>query len=94
VVLTGMLGADGGVRVGERGLESWAGVRLRDGSLTMSEGSVTATGINASFASPDLFALRSAPAQQLSFAEVRAGEIVLTNGKVAYQLESMGSVLV
>lgn len=94
VVLTGVLNADGGVRVDERGVESWGGALLKDGTLTMPEGAVTVTGINASFSSPDLFALRSAPAQELTFDEIKAGEIVLTDGKVVYQLESMGSILV
>lgn len=94
VVLTGMLNGDGGVRVDERGVESWGGALLKDGTLTMPEGAVTVTGINVSFSSPDLFSLRSAPAQELTFGEIKAGEIVLTDGKVVYQLESMGSILV
>ncbi|MGE4194669.1 MAG: YdbH domain-containing protein [Pseudodesulfovibrio sp.] len=94
VALVGTLRADGGINVGERGVDSRLGVFLTHGKLTMNEGSTVVDNINLTYYTPDLFTLRSAPAQTLSFDSLTAGDIALTNGRVVYQLESMGSILV
>jgi hypothetical protein len=94
VALTGTLRADGGITVNERGMDSRLGVFLTRGRLTMNEGSTVVDGIDVAYYTPDLFTLRSAPAQTLSFDSIKAGDIALTKGRVAYQLESMGSILV
>lgn len=94
VALIGTLRADGGITVGERGVGSRLGVFLTHGKLTMNEGSTVVDNVNLTYYTPDLFTLRSAPAQTLSFDSLKAGDIALTNGRVVYQLESMGSVLV
>ena len=94
VKLAGTIKADGGITVNERGVDSRAGVFLTGGSLAMNEGNTTISGINLAFYTPDLFTLRSAPAQSLTFDSIKAGDIALTDGKVVYQLESMGSILV
>jgi hypothetical protein len=92
--LAGNLRADGGITVNERGVDSRLGVFLTRGRLTMAEGSTVIDGIDLSYYTPDLFTLRSAPAQTLTFDSLKAGDILLTDGRIAYQLESMGSVLV
>ncbi|OIQ50542.1 Dicarboxylate transport [Pseudodesulfovibrio hydrargyri] len=94
VGLTGTLRADGGVTVDERGVNSRLGVFLTHGRLTMNEGSTVVDGIDLAYYTPDLLTLRSAPAQTLSFDSLTAGDIALTKGRVVYQLESMGSILV
>jgi hypothetical protein len=94
VALSGTLRADGGITVSERGVDSRLGVFLTHGKLTMSEGSTVVDGIDLAYYTPDLFTLRSAPAQTLSFDSLTAGDIALTKGRVVYQLESMRSILV
>ncbi|MEZ7196978.1 intermembrane phospholipid transport protein YdbH family protein [Pseudodesulfovibrio karagichevae] len=94
VALSGTLRADGGINVGERGVDSRLEVSLTHGRLTMNEGNTVVDGIDLAYDTPDLFTLRSAPAQTLSFDSLTAGDIALTKGRVVYQLESMGSILV
>ncbi|EGB16046.1 hypothetical protein DND132_2843 [Pseudodesulfovibrio mercurii] len=94
VTLAGTIRADGGVTVNERGMDSRAGVFLNHGSLTMNDGGTVVENIDLTYYTPDLFTLRSAPAQSLTFDSLKAGDILLTGGRVVYQLESMGSILV
>jgi hypothetical protein len=94
VALLGTLRADGGITVNERGVDSRLGVFLTHGKLTMNEGNTVVDGIDLAYYTPDLFTLRSAPAQTLSFDSIKAGDIALTQGRVVYQLESMGSILI
>jgi hypothetical protein len=94
VTLGGTLRADGGMTVDERGVDSRLGVFLTRGRLTMNEGSTVVDGIDLAYYTPDLFTLRSGPAQTLSFDSLTAGDIALTKGRVVYQLESMDSILV
>ncbi|WP_319581604.1 YdbH domain-containing protein [uncultured Pseudodesulfovibrio sp.] len=94
ITLFGTLKADGGITVDVRGVNSRLGVFLTHGRLTMNEGNTVVDGIDLSYYTPDLFTLRSAPAQTLSFDSLKAGDIALTQGRVVYQLESMGSILV
>jgi hypothetical protein len=94
VGLTGTLRADGGISVNERGVNSRLEAFLTRGRLTMNEGNLVVDGIDVAYRTPDLFTLRSAPAQTLSFDSLKAGDIDLTEGRVVYQLESMGSILV
>jgi hypothetical protein len=94
IELAGTLHADGGVTISPRGLESRAKASLTGGKLTLSEGSTVIDGIELTYYTPDLFTLRSAPAQTLTFDSLKAGDILLTKGKIVYQLESRGSFLV
>lgn len=94
VALIGTLRADGGISVNARGVDSRLEAFLTHGRLTMNEGNSVVDGIDLVYSTPDLFTLRSAPAQSLSFDSLTAGDIALTKGRVVYQLESMGSILV
>ncbi|HKI81119.1 MAG TPA: YdbH domain-containing protein, partial [Pseudodesulfovibrio sp.] len=94
VALIGTLRADGGISVNARGVDSRLEAFLTHGRLTMNEGNTVVDGIDLVYSTPDLFTLRSAPAQSLSFDSLTAGDIALTKGRVVYQLESMGSILV
>lgn len=94
IVLTGAIQAKGQVRIDEDGVQSRFGATFSNGNLVFSENGTAIRGINAAFVTPDLFGLRSAPAQRLTFDAIESGNIVLTNGKVVYQLEPGGSVLV
>ncbi|MDD3312545.1 YdbH domain-containing protein [Pseudodesulfovibrio sp.] len=94
VTLTGTLRAEGTLKVDEEGVQSRLGASFSDGVLAMDANGTAIRGINAAFVSPDLIGLRSAPAQQLTFDSLQSGKIALTNGKVTYQLEAGGAVLV
>jgi hypothetical protein len=50
-------------------------------------------GLNLALAVPDLFQKRSLPAQPLTFASARVGDLTLSDGKFAYQIESLNSLL-
>ena len=93
VVLTGAVRANGELSIDADGMACRLAASFSDGSMVFGEG-LAIRGINAAFATPDLLGLRSAPAQQISFASLDSGNIALTNGKVVYQLEPGGSVLV
>jgi hypothetical protein len=92
--LSGTLGVDGAVRVDADGVESRAGATFTDGALAMSEGGTSMTGIRLAVESPDLLSMRTAPAQKLTFAALSAGNIQLTDGEIAFQLEPGPVVLV
>nr|WP_287412361.1 YdbH domain-containing protein [Pseudodesulfovibrio sp.] len=94
IILAGVLDVDGAITMNEDGLHSRLGAFFTNGQMTMSEGATSISGIRLSFASPDLLSMRSAPAQTLSFDEIKAGGIVIRNGEIAYQLEPKGVVLV
>ena len=94
IVLTGTVQAKGQLKVDTDGVQSRLEASFSGGNFIFSENGTAIRGINAAFAMPDLFGLRSSPAQQLTFDSLESGKIALTNGKVAYQLEPGGSVLV
>ncbi len=94
IVLTGTIKAKGQLKIDDEGVKSSLGASLSNGSLTISENGTAIRGINASFVTPDLFGLRSAPAQQLTFDSIESGSMILSKGKIIYQLENSGSMLV
>ncbi|MCJ2164357.1 MULTISPECIES: YdbH domain-containing protein [unclassified Pseudodesulfovibrio] len=94
LILTGVLKGTGGLLIDENGIESWLGVFFTNGSLHFTEGKTAIQGINLAFETPDILSLRSAPAQRLTFDSLQAGDIILSNGEIIYQLEPKGSVLV
>ena len=86
IVLTGTIKAKGQLKIDDEGVKSSLGASLSNGSLTISENGTAIRGINASFVTPDLFGLRSAPAQQLTFDSIESGSMILSKGKIIYQL--------
>jgi len=94
IKLAGTLDVTGGVRMDINGLDSRLGVLLDNGSLTLGEGGTAISGIRLAFDMPDALSMRSAPAQWLSFKMLRAGDILIENGRVAYQLEPKGVVMI
>lgn len=92
MTVAGVLNATGAIMVDMYGLHSHLGMNVADGMVTLAEGATTIEGINLSFESPDLYNLRSLPAQQLTFDSLTSGAIRITNGEIAYQLEPEGVV--
>jgi len=95
VKLTGNLSAEGGLTIHDGKIQSNMGVFVTDGSLVMGEeGTTRIDGIRLYFESPDLMNFRSAPAQLLGFDSLTAGPISIGKGRVTFQLEPRGVVLV
>ena len=94
VTLSGTLDAHGSVRMDKNGVQSNLKALFADGGLALAEGGTSISGIRLAVESPDLLSMRTAPAQKLTFDTLSAGNIQLTDGEVAYQLEPGGVVLV
>lgn len=71
------------------------GLRLQfyNTSLALPKGGIGVDGLNLALAVPDLFQKRSLPAQPLTFATAKVGDLTLSDGKFAYQIESLTSLL-
>ncbi|QJB56628.1 YdbH domain-containing protein [Pseudodesulfovibrio sp. zrk46] len=95
VKLTGNLSVEGGLTIHDGDIASNMGVFVTNGSLVMGEEKTARLeGIRLYFESPDLMNFRSAPAQLLSFDSLTAGPLSIGKGRVTFQLEPRGVVLV
>jgi hypothetical protein len=68
-------------------------LQLDNSRLELPASEVVVSGLNLSLALPDLFQQRSLPAQPLSFAAAKVGNLAFADGKFAYQVESATSLL-
>ncbi len=68
-------------------------LQLDNTRLELPKREIALTGLNLSLAIPDLLQTRSLPAQPLSFATAKVGNLAFTDGKFAFQLESPTSLL-
>ncbi|MBW6520671.1 MAG: YdbH domain-containing protein [Desulfoarculaceae bacterium] len=68
-------------------------LQLHNTRLELPASEVVVSGLNLSLALPDLFQQRSLPAQPLSFASAKVGNLVFADGKFAFQVESSTSLL-
>lgn len=68
-------------------------LQLDDTRLELPKREIAVSGLNLSLAFPDLFQLKSLPAQPLSFATAKAGKLAFADGKFAFQVESPTSLL-
>ena len=89
---SGELGLDGSLKLKEGGFQGRMQVRLQNGVFDFPEKKYNIRGIDLSILIPALPDLRTAPAQTLHFAEASIGNLVFSNGKLVWQLESMNSV--
>ncbi len=93
--LNGKFSLVGGLAVHNGEIESNMRVALAEASLVMGkEGSTRVEGVQLIFESPDLLHFRSAPAQQLSFDSLNAGPVSMNKGRVTFQVEPQGVILV
>ena len=97
--ITGTLDAEGSVHWDTTGLKSRLGVFVTDGSLVyggkgQDNDGVRLDGVRLFFESPDIIDFRSDPAQVLTFDRLRAANIEMTDGVVAFQVEPGGVTLV
>ncbi len=68
-------------------------LQLSNTQLTVPESEITVAGLNLALTIPDLWQLRSLPAQPLEFATANIGNLDFAAGKFAFQVESAISVV-
>jgi len=89
---SGELGLDSFLKLEAGGLKGRMLVELRNGTFEFPEKKYLIKNIDFSMLIPALPDLRTAPAQTLHFAEAAIGNLVFTNGKLVWQLESAASL--
>nr|WP_321512912.1 YdbH domain-containing protein [uncultured Pseudodesulfovibrio sp.] len=94
ITISGALDMDGAITMDKEGIRSRLGAFFTNGHMAVSGGTTSISGIRLSFETPDLLSMRSSPAQTLFFDAIQAGGIAIRNGKIMYQLEPEGVVLV
>ena len=93
-VLSGRLSAGGRINGGVSGIHGSAEVVFKDGVFEMAARRLRIEGIDTTLSFPALPFLRSGPGQQLHFHRAAMGDIVIDGGRIDYQVESAGSLLV
>ncbi|MDD3813462.1 MAG: YdbH domain-containing protein [Desulfocapsaceae bacterium] len=68
-------------------------LQLANTRLELPKREIVVSGLNLSLALPDLFQTRSLPAQSLTFATAKVGNLAFADGKFAFQIESPNSLL-
>lgn len=99
VAVAGTLEAEGAIHYDTTGLKSRLGVFVTNGSLVyggkgQDNDGVRLDGVRLFFESPDIIDFRSDPAQVLTFDRLRAANIEMSDGVVAFQVEPGGVTLV
>lgn len=98
--ISGTLATEGSISIRNGDIASQLGVFFTGGRLVIGEKTAAPkdltiiTGIRTFFEAPDLIHFRSAPAQFFAFDSLKAGPLDVTNGKITFQLEPRGVVLV
>jgi len=77
-----------------KGAKSKLRTALHNGRLSFEEMGLAVTGIDFALTMPDLFQMRSAPAQRLRFQTARLGELKMDTGRVELQFEPDGSLFI
>ncbi|MEK6202088.1 MAG: YdbH domain-containing protein, partial [Desulfobulbaceae bacterium] len=93
VTLAGEIGLQAALAFSEGRKSGDLQLQLHNTRLEMPSSEVVLTGLNLSLALPDLFQTRSLPAQPLSFATAKVGNLAFSGGKFAFQIESPTSLL-
>lgn len=93
MVFSGLLEASADLRVDAGGVNGQSSLKLTDGLLQASKENFKVSGIQLGLEMPGIPVLRSAPGQQLRFANAILGDIQIHNGLISFQLESAPAVL-
>lgn len=94
VRLRGSLALDGEICFGNPGTSGSLNAALSRGILIYEEKDILVEGIELGFSMPELPSFRSGVGQELCFEKAMFGGITLTDGKIAFQLESDGSLFI
>jgi hypothetical protein len=93
ITLTGEFAMEATGTFKRDGMSSGLELRFSNTRLELPKRRIEVDGLNLALAVPDLFQKRSRPAQPLTFASARVGDLTLSDGKFAYQIESPTSLL-
>ncbi|MEX0653198.1 MAG: YdbH domain-containing protein [Phycisphaeraceae bacterium] len=92
--VTGAAGVAVRVALGPSGFEPHVTVALHDAEVTVGDGLLRFTGVQARFAFDRLAPLRSEGGQQLTWQTLEAGDFDFANGLVAFTIEQPDAILV
>jgi hypothetical protein len=93
ITLTGEFAMEVAGAFASDGTSGALNLRLDNTRLEIPKRGIGVEGLNLALAVPDLFQKRSLPAQPLTFATAKIGDLVLADGKFAFQIESLSSLL-
>ena len=94
VSVKGQLSLEGNLLFSTPGMSGSLKSRIDNGSVVVPEKKISIAGIQLAFSIPDLPHIRSAPQQQLLFEKAAVGGIVVSNGHVEFQIESVNSLFI
>jgi hypothetical protein len=94
VLLDGELAINGGLSMGRAGPAGWMGVRLSKAALRYPAADISIEDIDLDLVLKDLFSMRSAPKQRITFKKASLGALVIDGGEIDFQMESSGSFLI
>lgn len=90
----GELQLQGNFKYDHEGTQSALEVSLANTTIKEGESGAALEGVDLKVYFPDLFALRSAPQQRLTFRKASVGELYTGEGEIDFQIESPNSVLI
>lgn len=94
LLVGGGLSVKGGIDREANSITGHLTASWENGWLRIPEEKITIEGIHASLQFPDLPLLRSAPRQMVSFSKAAAGDLLVENGEIEFQLESFESLFI
>jgi len=94
VSVKGQLSLKGNLFFSTPGMSGSLESRIDNGSVVVPEKKISIAGIQLAFSIPDLPHIRSAPQQQLLFEKAAVGGIVVSNGHMEFQIESVNSLFI
>ncbi len=93
IQISGLLDLKAGMISDRNGLECKADAAFTKGTIRTGKEGAVLDGIDLRISLPDVISLRSAPGQQMKFASLRMGNILLEKGDIRFQMESATSFL-
>ncbi|MBW1839726.1 MAG: YdbH domain-containing protein, partial [Deltaproteobacteria bacterium] len=94
VIFSGELALDGDWVYGNTGMQSSLRSQLNNAKIILKEEDLTIEGLNLALHMPDVFAMRTAPRQLISFERASLGTLKIDNGEIEFQTESPTSLLI
>ncbi len=94
VTFNGKLILNGDLFFGDTGMKSSLNSKLNNANVIQKEKEFAVEGINVDLFLPNLFKMRSAPRQRLSFEKASLGELSMNDGNIEFQIESTESFFI
>jgi len=94
ITANGDLVLNGNLTANRKGLTGTLEAQLDHGKILLKGKGIAIEGIQVAFGLQDLLKLRSGPGQTLTFKKATAGDIVTTDGRIDFQVESTRSIFI